>query len=63
MTCDNLITRWIQDARYLVFGPDPVIAYYYAKTAETKNVRIILSAKSAGVPTEIIKQRVRDIYV
>ncbi len=63
MKCDNLITRWIQDARYLVFGPDPVIAYYYAKTAETKNVRIILSAKSAGVPTEIIKQRVRDIYV
>lgn len=62
MKCDNLVTQWITDAKYLIYGPDPVIAYYYAKSAEVKNVRIILSAKAASIPTETIQQRVRDIY-
>ena len=63
MKCDNLITDMIKIARYDAFGPDPVVAYYYAKLAEIKNVRIILSAQAAGVPTETIRQRVRDMYV
>lgn len=63
MKCDNLVTDMIKSARYDAFGPDPVVAYYFAKLAEIKNVRIILSAKSAGVPTETIRQRVRDVYV
>ena len=63
MECDNLITEMIKAAKYDAFGPDPVVAYYYAKLAEIKNVRIILSAKAAGVPTETIKQRVREVYV
>lgn len=63
MRCDNLVTQMITQAKSLVFGPDPLIAYYYAKLAEVKNVRIILSAKAGGVPEELIRQRVRDIYV
>ena len=63
MKCDNLITEMIKKAKYDAFGPDPVVAYYYAKLAEIKNVRIILSAKAAGVPTETIKERVRSVYV
>ncbi len=61
--CDNLVTEWIESAKYLILGPDPIIAYYYAKAAEVKNVRIILSAKAASIPTETIQQRVREIYV
>ncbi len=63
MKCDNFITDMIKAAKYDAFGPDPVVAYYYAKLAEIKNVRIILSAKAAGVPTAAIKERVRDMYV
>ena len=63
MECDNLVTNMIKSAKYDAFGPDPVVAYYYAKLAEIKNVRIILSAKASGVPTETIKQRVREVYV
>ncbi|MBR6940780.1 MAG: V-type ATPase subunit [Clostridia bacterium] len=63
MKCDNFITDMIKSSKYEVFGPDPVIAYYYAKIAEVKNVRIILSAKASGVPVDIISQRVREIYV
>ncbi|MCQ2480557.1 MAG: V-type ATPase subunit [Clostridia bacterium] len=63
MKCDNLVTEWIKKAKDEVYGPDPIIAYYYAKQAEIKNVRIILSAKAAGVPTDTIRERVRDLYV
>lgn len=61
--CDNAIVSWLESAKYETFGPDPIIAYYFAKQAETKNVRIILSAKASGIPAETILQRVRDIYV
>ena len=60
---DNLITSYIRKAKYEIFGPDPIVAYYYAKIAETKNVRIILSAKASSVPEETITERVRELYV
>lgn len=60
---DNRIVAMLQDAKYEIFGPDPLVAYYYAKVAETKNVRIILSAKAAGVAAQSIAERVREIYV
>ena len=63
MKCDNLIVEMIETAKHEIYGPDPLAAYYYAKLAEVKNVRIILSAKSGGVPESAIRQRVRDIYV
>lgn len=61
--CDNVVVSWLEPAKYAALGPDPVIAYFYAKQAETKNVRIILSAKAGGVPAESILKRVRNIYV
>lgn len=61
--CDNEIVSRLESVKYETFGPDPLIAYYYAKQAESKNIRIILSAKASGVPAEIISERVRDIYV
>ena len=60
---DNAVTAMLQGVKYEIFGPDPLVAYYYAKLAETKNARIILSAKAAGVPAQSIAERVREIYV
>lgn len=63
MASDNLITEKAKSYNHEVFGPNPIVAYYYAKLAETKNVRIILSAKASNVPDEVISKRVREIYV
>ncbi len=62
MLSDNLITEMAKEYKHEIFGPSPIVAYYFAKLTENKNVRIILSAKLSGVPAEIIKERVRDIY-
>ncbi|MBQ4364720.1 MAG: V-type ATPase subunit [Clostridia bacterium] len=61
--CDDSIVALCREAKYLFFGFEPIAAYYFAKSAEIKAVRIVLSAKLSGVPAETIRERVRDLYV
>lgn len=60
---DNFIMDYIKKAKYISFGPEPVIAYIYAKESEIKAVRIIMVGKLNNVSHEIIRERLRDIYV
>ena len=61
--CDDEIISLVKRAKFTAFGFDPVCAYYYAKLTEIKSVRIILTALSAGLGEEEIKERVRALYV
>lgn len=61
--CDDSVTQMVRRAKYVFFGFDPVVAYYYAKVAEIKSVRMILSGKQSGVPKETIEERLRALYV
>ena len=61
--CDDVVIEKAKAAKYVFFGFDPIAAYFFAKSAEIKTVRILLSAKKAGVAPEIIKERVRALYV
>ena len=61
--CDDMLIEKAKRAKYVFFGFDPIAAYFFAKTAEIKTVRILLSAKKSGVAPEIIKERVRALYV
>lgn len=61
--CDDLLMECVGKAKYTAFGIDPIIAYYVARDAEVKTVRIILSAKINGLPAELIRERVRALYV
>ena len=61
--CDDLIMQCIMPAKYKPFGLEPLVSYYLAKDAEIKTVRIILSAKLNHLPAEIIRERVRALYV
>ena len=59
--CDDKIMSFMQEVRYRSSGIAPIIAYAYAKTAEIKTVRLILSAKRNKL--ENITERVRELYV
>lgn len=61
--CDDSITEITKSAKFKFFGFDPIIAYYYAKTTEIKMLRLILCAKESGLTEEIIKERMRLLYV
>ncbi|GFP75012.1 V-type ATP synthase subunit C [Clostridium fungisolvens] len=60
---DNFIMRFMKDAKYISFGPEPIIAYIYAKENEIKNIRIIMVGKLNNMPSEVIRERLREGYV
>ena len=55
--------EYIKKAKLLCFGFEPILAFLIGKEYELQAVRIILSGKINGVPVEIIKERLRDMYV
>ncbi|MGB9866308.1 MAG: V-type ATPase subunit [Bacillota bacterium] len=59
---DNYLLGFIQRARYLTMGPEPIVAYLSAKEFEVKNLRIILTGKINGLPAQVIRERLRDVY-
>jgi len=61
--CDDLITAQLDKARYQFFGPEPLAAYYLARKAEVKSVRILLSGKQSGLAPDAIRERMRNLYV
>lgn len=61
--CDDKIIDIVKRAKFTSFGFAPVCAYYYAKINEIKTVRIILTGKLSSVSADIVKERVRALYV
>lgn len=61
--CDDELMQLVAQAKFTCFGVAPIVAYYIAKDAEVKSVRIILSAKLNNLSADIIKKRVRELYV
>ena len=60
---DEAVAGLVASAKYTPLGPDPVIAFYIYRDAEIKNARIILNAKINGLPSQIIRKKVRQVYV
>lgn len=61
--CDDEIMQYMDDAKLDIFGIAPIIAYYYAKETEIRNIRIALSCITNGLPKEKIIERMRTLYV
>ncbi len=61
--CDNLIIRHIQPQKYNPFTIGPLAAYILARQNEIKCVRMILSGKQNDLPDEVIRERLREMYV
>lgn len=61
--CDNYTMNYLKKSRYISFGPEPILAYIYGKENEIKSIRIILVGKINKVPSNIIGERLREVYV
>ncbi len=60
---DNMLLKYIKDAKYVSFGIEPLVGYVQAKNIEATNIRLILTGKIANIPNEITEERLRDTYV
>ena len=50
-------------AKYVAFGEAPLVGYLAAKETEFTAVRIIMTGRLAGLPADIIRERLREAYV
>lgn len=61
--CDDVIMELAESARMQAFGSEPLAAYFIAKEAEIKNLRILTVCKEFGADKETITERMRKLYV
>ena len=63
----NLLEKYIMDlmksGKLVTFGPERILSYIYAKETEIKIIRIIMVGKLNNITEEVIRERLRDIYV
>ena len=61
--CDNALGAYLASAQQVPFGEQPLIAYLAARDSEQTAIRIILTGRLAGLPADLIRERLRDSYV
>ena len=61
--CDNYLMDFVKKQKWDSLTIAPVASYILARENELKMVRIILSAKLNGFSEEIVRERMRDMYV
>lgn len=59
--CDFLM-RELRTAKYVTFGPEPVVAYYFARVNEINLMRMIILAKLNNFSSEFVKERLNLTY-
>jgi len=60
---DNKLMQHVKSAKYVSFGIEPLVGYLIAKENEIKIARIIMAGKLAGIPSEQLRERMRETYV
>lgn len=61
--CDNLIIRHMKPQKTNPFTIGPLAAYILARRNEIKCARMVLSGKLNNLPDDIIRERLREMYV
>lgn len=60
---ENRVILLMREYKNVNYGVEPIITYIVAKEYEIKALRLIMVAKINKIPIEVIKERMRDIYV
>ena len=61
--CDNKKMQYIKSAKLKSFGFEPILGFLIGKEFEIQALRIILAGKENNIDVNIIKERLRDLYV
>lgn len=60
---DDYLMEYVRSAKLITMGVEPFIAWLFAKEAEIRNVRIIMTGKINGLSNDLIRERLRLVYV
>lgn len=59
---DNLKIEFIKEAKYIIYGPEPLIAHFWAMTQNAIIIRTIMVGKLNGVSENLIREKLRNLY-
>ena len=59
---NDFLIQVLKSAKYLSFGPEPLLAYYFAKVNEINLMRMIILAKLNNVSSDLVKERLNNVY-
>ncbi len=59
---NDFMIQALKPAKYLTFGPEPVLAYYFAKVNEINLIRMIILAKLNYISAQLVKERLNNVY-
>ncbi len=60
---DDFIFELAKKGKYVAFGIEPLVGYLMARENEAKIIRMIMVGKINEISNELIRERLRDIYV
>lgn len=60
---ENYLMSLNKPSLYVNFGPEPILSYLVAKETEIKTLRIIMVSKLNKLSPDVIRGRLRDLYV
>ena len=63
LDADNYVNSYIKKAKLYPGGLEVIAAYYIARQAEFKNIRIVMVGKVNGIAQDVIRERLRECYV
>jgi V/A-type H+-transporting ATPase subunit C len=61
LVIDTAVERQLAEARRMPVGPEPVVSYVASRKVEISMVRMLLVGKLAGVDTDTLRARVRNV--
>lgn len=59
---NDFLIQVLKPAKYITFGPEPLLAYYFAKVNEISLIRMIVLAKLNQLPEDLVKERLNAVY-
>ncbi len=60
---DDFVFEIAKKGKYVAFGIEPLVGFIMAKENEIKIIRIVMVGKINQIPNELIRERLRDVYV
>jgi V/A-type H+-transporting ATPase subunit C len=59
---NDFLMQILKEAKYIAFGPEPVLAYYFAKANEINLIRMIILGKLNNFPRDLVEERLNAVY-
>ncbi len=60
--CDVTFLRFLATTKFLTFGVEPVVTYFYAKENEFKILRMLFTASIYNIEQDVLKERLPGVY-